>query len=186
MTEEIVEDPVLRQRYVFRSATDADGSPIVELDMWVDQGGSVTPHIHPFMEERFTVLSGRPEFLSGRTWQPLTAGETTVVPPHTRHAFRNRGAETAHFRVEVRRPEGLQGFLEDVAALSRGGHLMRPGLPRTLTGLLGAAVIARHYRDTTVLLVPPLLVQKMLLDPLAGIGARRGFEPGRFADVLET
>ncbi len=63
---------------------------------------------------------------------------------------------------------------------------MRPGLPRTLTGLFGSAVVARHYRDTTVLLVPPLLVQKILLDPLAGIGTRRGFEPGHFADMLET
>ncbi len=126
MTEEIVEDPVLRQRYLFRSTTDPDGKPVVELEMWVDQDGGVTPHIHPFMEERFTVLSGRPEVLSGRAWRSLVAGETAIVPPHTRHAFRNRNAETAHFRVEVRRPEGLQGFLEDVAALSRGGVSCAP------------------------------------------------------------
>lgn len=186
MNEQIVEDPVLRQRYVFRSTTDRDGQPVVELEMWVDQGGGVTPHIHPFMEERFTVLSGRPEVLSGRTWRFLAAGETAIVPPHTRHAFRNRDAETAHFHVEVSRPEGLQGFLEDAAALSRGGHLMRPGLPRSLTGLLGAPVLARDYRDTTVLLVPPLILQKIFLDPLAGLGVRRGFEPGHFADVLAT
>ena len=184
MNERIVEDPVLRQRYVFRFTTSTDGQPVVELEMWVDQGGGVTPHMHPFMEESFTVLSGRPEVLSGRTWRFPAVGETWVVPPHTRHAFRNRDAETAHFRVEVSRPEGLQGFLEDAAALSRGGHLMRPGLPRSLTGLLGASVLARGYRDTTVLHVPPLIVQKIFLDPLAGLGARRGFKPGNFAAVL--
>jgi quercetin dioxygenase-like cupin family protein len=186
MTERLVNDPVLRQRYIFRSSVAPDGTTVMEIEMWVDPGGGVTPHVHPFMEERFTVLSGEPEVLSGRRWETFTAGQCAVVPPHTRHAFRNRGAETAHFRVEVRQPEGLQGFLEDVAALSRAGHIMRPGLPRTLTGLLGTAVIAQHYRDTSILLVPPPFVQKLLLDPLAGIGRRRGFRPGAMAAALET
>ena len=184
MTSELVEDPVLRQRYIFRPGTDSAGSPVVEIELWVDHGGGVTPHVHPFMEERFTVISGRADVLSGRTWQSLKPGETAVVPPHTRHAFRNRSGGTAHLRVEVHQPEGLQPFLEDVAALSRGGHLMRPGLPRTLTGLLASSVLARHYRDTSRLLFPPPLVQGLLMDPLAGIGVRRGFRPGRFAEAL--
>jgi quercetin dioxygenase-like cupin family protein len=185
MTDQLVIDPVLRQRYRFDAGFDQDGSPTMEIELWVDQGGGVTPHVHPFMEERFTVLAGRPEVLCGRTWRTVAPGESALVPPHTRHAFRNRGAETAHLRVEVRHPEGLQGFLEDVAALSRGGHITRLGIPRTVTGLLAVAVIARYYRPTSILLFPPPFVQKLLLDPLAGIGARRGFEPGRFAALLE-
>lgn len=175
---ELVDDPVLRQRYRFQQGRDEEG-PYVEIEMWVDPGGGVTPHVHPTQEERFTALDGQAEVLTGRTWQPVGAGETVVVPPGTRHAFRNRSDGTAHFRVVARPPESLEAFLTDVAALSRAGALMRPGLPRTPRGALGAAVIAHAYRDSTVLELPPLWLQKLLLDPLVPLARRRGLVPGR-------
>ena len=95
--------------------------------------------------------------------------------------LRNRGKETAHLRCEVRPPATLQAFLEDVAALSRAGNVMRPGLPKNFAGVLQAAVLMKHYRHDTVLLVPPPIVQKLLLDPLEPIARRRGYRPGRLA-----
>lgn len=177
---DLVHDPVLRQRYRFEQRTDEEG-PFVELEMWVDPGGGVTPHVHPTQEERFTALEGHAEVLTGRKWNAVTAGETVVVPPGTRHAFRNRSSGTAHFRVQARPPESLEAFLTDVAALSRAGALMRPGLPRTPRGLLGSAVLAHAYRDSTVLELPPVWVQRLLLDPLVPLARRRGLQPGRMA-----
>ena len=81
---EIIEDPVLRQRFSFTRTTDADGNEVLHVETWVDPGGGVTPHIHPAMEERFEVLEGTCSFLSGRKWVSAGPGETVVVPAGTR------------------------------------------------------------------------------------------------------
>jgi quercetin dioxygenase-like cupin family protein len=184
MTADLVEDPVFRTRYRFKRTTDGDGTDVQHVEMWVDPGGGVTPHIHPSMEERFTVVEGHPEFLAGRRWQSAAAGETVVVPPGTRHAFRNRGGAVAHVLCEARPPSTLQPFLEDVAGLSRAGKLTRVGLPKP-SGLLDAAVLAHHYRDMVVLLFPspPPIAQRLFLWPLARFAERRGRRAGTFAQL---
>jgi quercetin dioxygenase-like cupin family protein len=176
-----VEDPVLRNRYVFRRSVDDDGTEVVEVETWVDPGGGAAPHIHPSMEERFEILEGRPEFLSGRKWQQTAPGDTVVVPAGVRHGFRNRTKEPAHFKAFARPGLELQEFLEDVATLSREGKLMRGGIPKGFDGLLAGAVLAKHYRETVIILMPPPSLQRLLLGPLARLGERRGYRAGSFA-----
>jgi quercetin dioxygenase-like cupin family protein len=183
VAEPIIEDPVFRTRYRFRRIAAEEGGEALEVEMWVDPGGGVSPHVHPSMEERFEVLAGRPSFLAGRTWQQAAPGETVVVPPGTRHAFRNKGDEVAHVRCMARPPLQLQGFLEDVAGLSRAGKLMRPGLPKGLGGVLAGAVLTEHYRETVVLLLPPPFVQRLLMRPLARLAERRGYKAGHLAQA---
>lgn len=182
--ETLTEDPVFRCRYRFSRTTDEDGGEVQHVEMWVDPGGGVTPHIHPSMDERFTVVSGRPEFLGGRRWQEAGPGEIVNVPGGTRHAFRNRGSEVAHVRCEARPPSTLQAFLEDVAGLSRAGKLTRFGVPAP-SGVLEAAVLAEAYRDMVVLLFPspPLFIQRLLLPPLARFAERRGRRAGEFSGL---
>ena len=59
----MVEDPVRRQRYGFRPLEDGG----VELDLEVDPGGDVPPHLHP-RRENTVVLSPPPAL------QPLLLG----------------------------------------------------------------------------------------------------------------
>jgi quercetin dioxygenase-like cupin family protein len=177
---EITRDPVLRMRSHFWRTSDHDDE-VLHVETWVDPGGGVTPHIHPAMEERFEVLDGRPEFLAGRSWREARPGDTVLVPRGTRHAFRNRSGEVAHFVCHATPPSTLQEFLEDAAALSRAGGISRRALPRSLTGLLQAAVMAHHYRDMVTLLapLPPPAIQRLVIPPLARAGERRGFRAGR-------
>ena len=184
MAGDVVEDPVFRTRYRFTRSTDPGGGGVQHVEIWVDPGGGVPPHLHPSMEERFTVVAGRAELLEGRRWRTAGPGETVVVPAGTRHAFRNRAEAVAHMRAEARPPSALQAFLEDVAGLSRAGKLTRPGLPRP-GALLEAAVLAHHYRDMVTLLFPspPPVVQRLLFPPLARIAQRRGHHPGEFATL---
>ena len=121
----MIEDPVLRQRLSFSRTTDADGEEVLHVEIWVDAGGGVTPHIHPAMEERFEVLDGNPSFLSGRSWSTAAPGETVVVPAGARHAYRNRGDVTAHMICHAKPPSTLQEFLEETAELSRAGSISR-------------------------------------------------------------
>jgi quercetin dioxygenase-like cupin family protein len=182
MSDLPVRDPVFGTRYIFTRDSDPDGSPVLRVELWVDPGGGVSAHVHPAMEERFTVLDGRAEFLGGRRWRAAGPGETVVVPPGTRHAFRNRSQDVAHVRCEARPPSTLQAFLEDAAGLSRAGKLSRVGLP-TPRGLLAAAVLAHEYRDMVVLgfPAPPAPVQRLLWPPLARLAKRRGHRAGEFA-----
>ncbi|HWH45083.1 MAG TPA: cupin domain-containing protein [Thermoleophilaceae bacterium] len=182
MPEHQVEDPVFRCRYRFERATGADGREVQRIEMWVDPGGGVTPHIHPTMDERFEVIGGTAQFLAGRRWITAGPGESVDVPAGTRHAFRNRGDEVAHVMAEATPPSSLQAFLEDVAGLSRAGKLTRIGLPSP-SGLLEAAVLIDAYSDMVELLwpAPPRPLQRLIVPPLARFAAKRGRRAGEFA-----
>lgn len=181
MTENLTVDPVLGMRSRFRTTREDGDREVLHVETWIAPGGGVTPHVHAAMEERFEVLEGRPEFLAGRRWRPSGPGETVVVPPGTRHAFRNRGAGTARVVCHASPPSSLQAFLEDTAAMSRAGAINRRGLPTSFDGLLRGAVLAHEHRDMVTLLapLPPAPVQRLLFPLLARAGARRGYGPGR-------
>jgi quercetin dioxygenase-like cupin family protein len=186
MEQTVIQDPGLRQRLSFQRSVDEDGGEVLHVEVWVDPGGGVPPHIHPAMEERFDVVAGHPSFLAGKKWRTADPGETVVVPPGTRHAYRNKGDETAHIICHARPPSSLQGFLEDAAALGRAGKLTRNGLPKSFSALLQAAVMVEHYRDMVVLGFPPLpppAIQRLVIPPLARLGERRGYRAGHFSDL---
>jgi quercetin dioxygenase-like cupin family protein len=185
----VVEDPALGHRLSFRRETEPDGEEILHVEMWVDPGGGTPPHVHPAMEERFQVLSGTPSFLAGRKWRTAGPGQTVIVPPGTRHAYRNRGNEVAHVICHARPPSSLQGFLEDAAALGRAGKLTSSGLPKSFDALLQAAVMVEHYKDMVELGFPPLpppAIQRLVMPFLARMGERRGHRAGHFAEQLAT
>jgi quercetin dioxygenase-like cupin family protein len=187
MTEEQIVDPVLRQRLSFSRRTDETGE-VLEIDTWVEPGGGVTAHVHPGMDERFTVLEGRASFLAGREWSEASAGESAVVPAGTRHAYRNDTDEVAHIVCEARPPSTLEEFLRDTAAMGRAGKFTRKGIPRGVDGLLAGVALAHGYREMAVLGFPPLPpapVQRLLFPPLARLAERRGYRPGNFEAALE-
>jgi quercetin dioxygenase-like cupin family protein len=184
MTEHPVVDPVFGMRSRFWRSRDEDGGEVQHIETVLDDGGGVTPHIHPSMEERFTVLAGRMEFLSGRTWIEAGEGETVVVPPGTRHAFRNRSGAASTFTCEARPPSSLQAFLEEAARMSREGKLFRVGLPKP-KGLLDAAMLIEGHRDMVTMLfpAPPKPLQRVIFGPLARLanGSRSGARQRRRA-----
>jgi quercetin dioxygenase-like cupin family protein len=159
----LVEDPVLKQRYEFRR----DGD-VLTVEAWVDPGGGVTPHVHPGMEEHFTVLDGEIEFLAGRKWVQT---DDILVPAGTRHAYRNRGTQTAHMVTKVTPPLELEAFLTEIAALARRRRFTRRGLPTSIGAIPELAAVAQRYRETVVLETP--------MRPLIPLAAR--FGPNRNA-----
>jgi quercetin dioxygenase-like cupin family protein len=154
----LIEDPVLRQRYRFTR----DGD-VLTVEAWVDPGGGVTPHVHPAMEERFTVLDGEIEFLVGRRWQRL---DEVVVPAGTRHAYRNVSDRPAHMTTLVTPPMELEEFLTEVSELAAARRFTRKGLPTSPKAVPQLAALAQRYRETVVLETP--------LRPLVPLLARFG------------
>lgn len=172
---ELHEDPVGRQRLSFERGTGGDGTPTVVVECWVEPGGGVPPHIHPKMTEVFEVIEGEMTFTAGRSRRRVPAGESITVPPGTRHAYANRSASTAYMRCTATPAHDLESFLTETAALAREGHIMRIGPlrgPGSLRGLPRVAALLRDHRENTVILMPPPLVQRLLMDPLAKRAAR--------------
>jgi mannose-6-phosphate isomerase-like protein (cupin superfamily) len=176
MEQNVIEDPVLRQRLGFSRTTEEDGSEVLHIETWVDPGGGVTPHVHPVIEEHFEVLEGHPSFLAGRKWREASPGETVVVPPGVRHAYRNRGDEVVHMVCHASPPSTLQEFLEETVALSQAGKITGGGWPKSPGALLDAAPMVERHRDMVTLLFPPLpppAVQRLVMPALARLGERR-------------
>src|SRR5262245_40509627 len=100
---EVYENPVTGERAVVRIGTEETGGELLVVDLYIRPGGAVLgEHLHPAIEERFTVLRGRVGFrLSGResTAEP---GVRLIAPAGVPHDWWNAGPEEALLRVEVR------------------------------------------------------------------------------------
>ena len=175
MTAQTVDDPVGRQRFAFEPGADADGTETVLVECWVDPGGGVPPHIHPHFTEVFEVVEGEMTFTAGRSKQRAGPGESVTVPPGTRHAYANESGAPAHMRCTARPANDLREFLEETARLGREGHIRRIGPlrgPGSLRGLPQLAAMLKRHRENTVILMPPPLVQRIAMDPLARFAER--------------
>jgi quercetin dioxygenase-like cupin family protein len=165
---ELVEDPVMRQRY--RLTREGD---VLRNELWAEPGASVPEHFHPQVEERFEVLEGEFTFKVDGEKRRAGPGDRLVVEAGARHAFENTGQGVARFVADIEPALDMQGFFEDSAALSRAGMFARPGIPKGLRGLLASAEFAERYSKTTVMTFPPRAVQKILFPPLARLARRR-------------
>jgi quercetin dioxygenase-like cupin family protein len=166
---ELVEDPVLRQRYRFTREGD-----VVRVDVWVDPGATAPLHFHPRQVERWTVVEGEAEFRVGREKRRARPGDDVlVVGPGVRHAFANPGTEVAHIQAEVDPALEIEGFLTEGAALNRTGRYTARGLPKGFGAAVDAAAFIERYRGTAVLLFPPRPVQRILLWILGPFARRR-------------
>src|SRR5215208_3722812 len=57
---DIVENPITGERAVARVGTEESGGELLEVDLYVRPGGAVVgEHVHPVIEEAFTVVRGR-------------------------------------------------------------------------------------------------------------------------------
>lgn len=151
-------DPNRRQHYEFSH----EGEDLI-VDILVAAGGDAPPHLHPAVEERWTVIEGRVHFkVDGRRFVPA-AGEELVVPPGARHSFKNLGKGEARLRAVVSPASRMQGFLEDAAELARAGFYTRHGLVTGPRGAMRMAEFIERYRDVAVILWPPRAVQRLLV-----------------------
>ena len=164
-----VDDPFFRQRYRF-SRTGA----ALQVEMWTEPGGGVSAdHFHPHQEERFRVLQGEITFRLAGEERRAGPGDELVVAPGAPHAFENTGPDEAHLLSEVRPPLRLQEQIEEGAALARAGRITVKGRPAGLGAFIEAAEMMHRYRDVTVLLSPPRILQRVLFPLLAWLQRRR-------------
>ena len=174
---DVIENPVTGERGVARIGTEQTGGELLVADLYIRPGGAVMgEHLHPGIEERFTVLRGRVGFrLAGRE-SIAEPGVRLIAPAGVPHDWWNAGPEEALVRVEVRPAARFEAFILNAFGLAQDGRVNRRGMPN----LLQLAVFAQEFDDAIQFTRPPRVVQRLLfglLAPLARLLGYRGSYP---------
>lgn len=84
----------------------SEGPDVLVLETtWTRPGHRASTHVHPGLEERFEVLSGRAAFrVDGVRLDDAGPGDVVVVPPGTAHLAWNAGDGETRMRLEFRPP----------------------------------------------------------------------------------
>lgn len=171
--KDVLENPITGERAVVRVGTAESSGELLVADLYVRPGGAVMgEHVHPAIEESFTVLRGRLGYrLDGREG---VAGpeERLHVPRGTAHDWWNAGDEEAQVLVEISPAARFEEMIRNAFGLARDGKTDSNGKPR----LLQAALFAREFDDVIRLTRPPRPVQRLLFGALAPVARLLGYK----------
>lgn len=178
---EVIENPVTGERVVVRVGTEDSGGRMLVADAYVRPGGAVTgEHVHPTIEEYFTVVRGRVGFrLDGRE-TVARPGERLHVPAGTAHDWWNAGDEEALITVEITPGARFEEMVVNLFGLARDGKTNAKGMPNLLQG----ALFAQEFEDVLYFTKPPQAVQKVLFAALAPVARLFGYK-GSYPEYLE-
>jgi quercetin dioxygenase-like cupin family protein len=167
---EVIEDPVLRQRYTFWREGE---TLVVEID--VGSGSGVPKHFHPHLEERWKVLEGEFTFWVGHRKDVVGPGhDTVVVEPRVIHAFKNTSTDEGRIRAEVEPAMEMEQALRAGVAMAHRGVFTAGGMPRGLRGTVAVAEFLERYQESIVFTFPPRIVQRLIFGPLLWIARLAG------------
>jgi quercetin dioxygenase-like cupin family protein len=167
---------------ILRGSEDRGEGPFI-VHLKAGPGAAVIgEHIHPYVQERFTIVRGCLEARIGGKRLSLRPGEATVVDAGVPHDWWNASAtEDAHVLIELHNAPGNKDFKLDrfelmigtLFGLANDGRVDRKGRP----SLLQAALIAREFADVIVFTRPQRTLQLAAIGILAPIGRLLGYQP---------
>ncbi len=167
-----IENPVTGERVVVRVGTEDSGGELLAVETYARLGGAVSgEHVHPSIEEYFTVTRGRVGFrLNGRE-SIAELNQRLHVPAGRAHDWWNAGEEEAHIKVEIRPGTRFEEMAVNLFGLAQDGKTNSKGMPNVLQG----AIFARKFSDVLYFTQPPLIVQRLLFGALAAIARALGY-----------
>ena len=177
---DVIENPVTGERVVVRVGTEGSGGDLLAIDGYIKPGGAVTgEHVHPTIDEDFTVLRGRVGFRIDGRESIAEPGKRLHVPAGTAHDWWNAGEEEALVRVEIRPGARFEEMALNLFGLAQDGKTNSRGMPN----LLQAAIFAREFSDVLYFTRPPLWVQRLLFGSLAWLARLLGYR-GSYPEYL--
>jgi mannose-6-phosphate isomerase-like protein (cupin superfamily) len=181
---QLYENPVTGERGIVRVPPQAANDGLLVADLYLRPGGAVAAeHVHPHIDEAFTVVRGRLQVRHNGHELQVGPGDRTLVAPSVAHEFWNASAEETHVVVEVRPGQRFEQMIRQTFLAAQDGRTDAKGRPRPLQG----AMLLREFADTMVLTSPPPAVQKLLfglLHPIARLTGHRAIDPGYAAREL--
>jgi quercetin dioxygenase-like cupin family protein len=178
-TGEVYEHP--GERLVVRRGTaESQGRELI-IDLYVPgDAPGVPPHIHPKLEESFSVIDGKVEVLSpdGKR-MILGPGEGLHIPPGTVHTWRPVG-EDLRILASARPGDRFEEMWRQFLGLSQDRKLGPKGdqLP-----FLQAMALVHEFPDVMALAGPPVFLQHVLAAVMSPIARLRGYR-GKYEEYL--
>jgi len=117
-----VENPHTGERITFVSIAD---DLLVMEDVWPRPGHRAIEHVHPEMEERWTVLEGRAAFRIGGEETEAGPGEVVTARPGVSHLAWNPTDAPVRLRIEMRPALRWAEFTERLFRGDPPGELLR-------------------------------------------------------------
>lgn len=101
-----------------RTASETGGELLVMEDRWTRPGHEVPRHLHPAMEERWTVIEGTVGYTIADEEITAGPGATVVAPAGAPHSARDLGGGPVLVRIEMRPPRRWEEFVRQLFALA--------------------------------------------------------------------
>jgi quercetin dioxygenase-like cupin family protein len=171
---EVIVNPVTGDRMTIIQSSMKNEGNYAKIRFDLPPGAKGSPlHYHTSMSETFTVLAGSLEMEFAHKGQKriLTAGESLHVAAGVQHSFCNTSDEWVSFTSENRPAGHFEQFIRGMFGLAINGKVNHEGMP---TNLLHLALLL-HKADT-ILVGPPIVAQKLLINTLVHIGNWLGIE----------
>src|SRR4051812_6286575 len=155
---EVWENPVTRERAVVLELPWQNGEGHGVAELTALPGARVMgEHLHPALDERFSVLQGELTMVRDGRRSVLRAGESAHIEPGVWHDWWNEAEADAIVRVEVTPGERFVHMIETLFGLAREGHVNAKGMPSPLQ-------LARPAPEFSAVIVfpnPPRAMQRI-------------------------
>lgn len=116
-------NPLTGERIVFRrTAADTEGRLLEMDDLWTLPGHRAPEHVHPGMQERWTVVAGAARFRVGGAELGAGPGDVVTASAGIAHLAWNAGEGPTHVRIEMTPALGWEVFVERLFALAAAAH----------------------------------------------------------------
>lgn len=170
---DIFENPVTGEFGYVRVGTEQTNGELLISDLRVHPGGAVFgAHIHPNIDERFTVLSGKIGYMLGDQKGILQTGESVDLPRGILHDWWNAGDEEARVIVEIRPAARFEMMARTMFGLAHEGKTDKKGVPNPLQ----MALIGQEFQDVLQVMSPPVWIQRIVFGVLAPIARLAGYK----------
>ena len=179
-----VENKVTGEQVVVVTGTDETNGELGVYDLTVAPGGAVAgEHIHPHIEERFTVIKGKVGFRLDGVEQIAPADETITISSGVAHDWWNAGDQVALVRIEVRPAARFEQLILNLFGLANDGKTNSKGMPNPLQ----LAILGKEFQDVIMFTSPPPLVQKIMFSVVAPIAGLLGYQGtyGEYTSIID-
>ena len=185
-SSDVFENPVTGEYGYVRVGTEETNGELLVSDLRVRVGGAAMgEHVHPTIDERFTVVSGKIGYrLDGREGI-AEAGETLDLPRGIPHDWWNAGDEEARVIVQIRTGARFVQMAVTTFGLAQEGKTNSKGMPNPLQ----LALISSEFADVVQFTSPPLWVQRLffgLFVPLARLLGYKAIYPHHYDIPVQT
>jgi len=156
-------NPATGEHIQYTAVAEDSNGELVRFNWRSVPGGTITEHVHPHQEERFTIIAGEARFTLNGQEHLAQAGETVVVPAGVPHSEGNTGTADIEGTVELRPALLAKELHEAFAGLVADGNTTPRGAPKNPLQL-GATFW--HFRRESRVTSPPIWAQNLFLPPL--------------------